>query len=157
MLSAHSRHGVELIFLRKDYVGALKNYAYFYDTIEDLGECFVAGSFQDVISDYPALIQRVNNTFETNFQVPENGSEEADKLVTANKWLGVNRLHVLEDIKAALQGDDLKTELEAAISSYQNFCKEQNVCTNKDAPRPPIRQCLVDKLSQWPHNRAVSD
>jgi hypothetical protein len=116
----------------------LKDYSYFYNSIMDLQDSFVPASFQEVITDYVAVIRRLNERFGTNFSAPENDSKEAKQIVQKNKWKGTNRYHTLEDIQAALHSKELEPYRLKAEETYRSFCAATGLATTKDAPRPPV-------------------
>jgi hypothetical protein len=106
---------------------ALKDYAHFYESIEQYNDQFVLSDFQEVISNYPAAIQRLNEKFGTNFTVPENDSDEAKEIVATHKVEKTRHLHPHEDIKAALLAPEFESYRLHAEEVYKRMCKAHNV------------------------------
>ncbi len=117
---------------------ALKDYAFFYNSVIDLRDTYVAASFHNVITDYLAVIAKVNEHYGTALTVPEQNSDEAKSLVDKNEWRGVNRRHAIEDVQEFLHRPSLAIYLAAAEEAYQRFCTATGLSTEKD----PVRTAM---------------
>jgi hypothetical protein len=120
---------------------AYKDYAYYYDSIIDLRDHFVAAEFQEVVTNFPAVIDRVNQRFGTNFTVPDNNSEEAKQIALKNKWSPPDREYDKDDVRVFLQRPQLEKERLAAEAMYRRFCTTMGIPMRDDskvAPNPHI-------------------
>lgn len=59
---------------------ALRHYISFYKTAARHREAFVLGHFEEVIADYGAVIERVNEKFGTRFSIFEHTEENVEKV-----------------------------------------------------------------------------
>ena len=133
--SLTSRNGLEF---STDGMGwALRDYIDYYKAVVRYRDSFVACSFRDVIEDFPAVIERVNDRFGTAFSVPETGSEASRKIVQDHKWPGWNRMVPVHDAQVLLQHDSLARFRDEAIAVYEEFCNLTGTRIWKDADRPP--------------------
>jgi len=101
---------------------AIKDYILFYESIADLSEHFVPATFTEVVTDYVAVIDKLNAKFGTHFVVPPNDSDEAQSIVNKNKWEEQNRFRPKEHIRDALFSDYFTQSRNAAIATYKKFC-----------------------------------
>jgi hypothetical protein len=118
----------------------LKDYAFFYNSVIDLRDTYVAASFHNVITDYSAVIAKVNEHYGTALIVSEQNSDEAKSLVDKYKWRGVNRHHAIEDIQEFLHRPSLAIYLAAAEDAYQRFCTATGLSTEKDPVRTAVHR-----------------
>ncbi len=125
--SLTSRGGIE--FSVGGLAWALRDYAYFYESILPYKDHYVVANFKDVVTDYRAVMQRLNTKFGTDFDIPANDSEAAQALVNKNKWRGENRRVSKEEIREYLHHpmhEELRLKAEAA---YERFCVETATAT----------------------------
>jgi len=134
--SLTTRNGLE--FSVDGLSWALKDYQNYYNAIIGRRKSFIACGFRDVIKDYSAVIQQVNKRFNTNFIVPENGSDASKEIIARNKYPGTRRACVLEDVQAMLRAPELEKLRTRAEKSYERFCTLTNTTYWKDPDRPPI-------------------
>lgn len=59
---------------------ALRHYISFYKTAARYTDAFVLGRFEEVIADYGAIIERVNEKFGTRFSIFEHTEENVEKV-----------------------------------------------------------------------------
>jgi hypothetical protein len=118
----------------------LKNYVFFYNSVIDLRDTYVAASFHNVITDYSAVITKVNEHYGTALTVPEQNSDEVKSLVDKHKWRDVNRRHAIEGIHEFLHRPSLAIYLAAAEDAYQRFCTATGLSTEKDPVRTAMQQ-----------------
>jgi hypothetical protein len=141
-----TRGGMELTI--DDMRWGLKDYVYYYDTIVGLREHFVTTDFLEVVTDYPAAINRVNERFNTQFAVPANDSDAAKAIVKRNKFKGTDRRYVIDDVKDFLARPELAADMGRADAAYKRFCAATDTPIRKDPPRPPAaRNPKVEKGS----------
>jgi hypothetical protein len=122
--SLASRGGVD--YSVEGFRWPLKDYAKFYESVLKYKQHYVVADFKEVVTNFPAAIQRVNDRFGTNFHVPENGSDEAKKIV-ASKVQGVPRPYTIQDVKEFLQLPELAGLRIRAERAYQKFCTANDV------------------------------
>jgi hypothetical protein len=129
---------------------ALKDYQNYYDAIIGHRKGFITCGFKDVIEDYSAVIRQVNKCFNTNFSVPENGSDALKEIVAKNKVPGTDRGCTLEDVQALMNSPELEKLRIRAEKSYERFCTLTNTTYWKDPDRTPIarRDKLAENSSQ---------
>ena len=117
---------------------ALLDYQNYYDSIVGCRDSFVSCGFRDVIEDYSAVIQKVNERFGTNLSVPVNGSDASKKIIATHKTPGTRRACVLEDVQAMLMNPALEQARKRAEQSYEEFCAATGTRIWKDPNRRPI-------------------
>ncbi len=124
----------------RDMSWALKDYAFYYNSIVEMRDHYVTTDFKEVTSDYPAAFARVNAKFGTDFTVPANDSDEAKELRNKNKFKGLNRRYAIEDIKEFLNRPALEGYRVAAIEAYERFCEATDIPIRQDKARPPLER-----------------
>lgn len=102
---------------------AYKDYAYYYESIINLKDHYVAAEFSEVVTDFPAVIERMNAKFGTNYTVPPNASAEAREIAQKNKWTGPDRVYDKDDVRVFLQRPQLDKERLKAEATYRKFCE----------------------------------
>lgn len=106
---------------------ALKDHVLFYDTLLGLDDGFVAVTFSEVVTDFPAVIERVNRKFGTISSVPANDSDEVSRIVYRNKWREENRFRPKEHVREALMNEHFDELRGKALATYQQFCERHNL------------------------------
>lgn len=144
--SLTSRGGME--FTVEGFRWALKDYAYFYESIFRYKEHYVVAEFKEIVTNYPASIQRVNERFGTRFQVPENDSDEAKQVLGTHKYRSSRRPYEIEYVKECLQSPILDKYRIRAETAYQDFCVANDVPMRKDPARPPTASRETKELKK---------
>ncbi len=134
--SLTTRNGVE--YSIDGFRWVLKDYAQYYESIFKYRKHYVVAEFKEVVTNFPASIQRVNEKFGTHFQVPENDSDEAKHIVAINKVRGIDRRYAIEDVKEFLHVPELAKYRIRAETAYEIFCTANDVPMRQDPARPPI-------------------
>ena len=119
--SLASRGAVELS--ERGMKWALKDYAFFYETVLPYRGQFIAAHFDEVTSNYPATIEKLNRRFDTDFTVPDTDSIAEQTLVQKNRWRNENRLYTREEVRRQLLAPGLEDLRAGAEKAYTEFCK----------------------------------
>jgi hypothetical protein len=114
----YSHHGL---------IWGLKEYAEYYETVIEYSEHLVTADFKEVITDFPAVIKRMNDKFGSHFIAPDPNSEEYKNLGESRKWKGEERKFSMEEVKAALYEESLNEFRLRAETAYSRFCKVNNI------------------------------
>jgi hypothetical protein len=122
----------------RDMHWALKDYAFYYNSIVNLKDSYTTSDFKEVISEYPAAFKRLNDKFNTSFSVPANDSDEAKDLRERNKYKGKDRRYAIDDIKDFICQPNLEKNRVAAEEAYERFCIATDTPIRKDEARPPM-------------------
>ncbi|MGI9292249.1 MAG: hypothetical protein ACR2QG_13370 [Gammaproteobacteria bacterium] len=131
LASTTTRDRVE--FSNRGFSWALKDYADYYESIIDYSDHFETADFREVITDFPAVIKRVNDKFGSSFIAPDPDSEEYKELSERIRWRGGQRYHTIEDVKQALHEPDLEPDRLRAEKAYEAFCLRNNIPMRKDS------------------------
>ncbi len=115
---------------------ALKDYTLFYRSIGHLTDHYVATTFQDVIADLPAVMDRVNAKFGVEYKVPAKGSDDARAVREMAKWREENRFRSKEDVKVALYNEYFDEAREAALDTYRWFSELHGLPVTEDTFDP---------------------
>jgi hypothetical protein len=130
LASTTTRGRVE--FSSRGLIWALKDYADYYETIIDYSEHFVTADFKEVITDFPAVIKRMNDKFGSHFIAPNPTSTEYKELSEKMRWKGDYRKHSMEEVKNVLYADDLEKFRLRAETAYSRFCEVNNIPVRQD-------------------------
>lgn len=106
---------------------ALKDHTLFYKTLLTVNDGFVAATFTEIVTDLPAVMDRVNRRFDTQFSVPANDSEELRGLVYDNKWREENRYRPKDHVREALLNEYFDELRGDALQTYKAFCARHDL------------------------------
>ena len=98
----------------------------------------MACNFKDVVEDFGAVIQKLNQRYKTSFIVPENGSSVSKTIIETHKVRGSRRVCALEDVQKMLMSSALEKVRVQAEQSYEEFCALTQTRVWKDPARPPV-------------------
>jgi len=100
---------------------AMKHYVSFYDKVAGYRSAFVVGSFEEVIQDYGAVLERVNVKFGTRFSLFKHSKDNVEDVFShieerhrarSGGWLDEKRIARPSAVKASMN-DPVMKELQA--------------------------------------------
>lgn len=102
----------------------LKSYIRFYTSIMPYPDKYVLGLFEEVTSDFGAVIERINQRFNTNFSIFEHTQENVRK-VLKKQGIHAGPSSQRQEIKASilneLKSDAIQDLILEAETVYQQF------------------------------------
>lgn len=102
----------------------IKWYIKFYSELLNKRDSFVLGDFEDVTTDFPSIVRKLNKKFSLNLEVIEDISEIVSKSTEGSKthMLPSNkRSEIKRELMQDLNRNEVKELMDEAFSMYNSF------------------------------------
>ncbi|MEL6441747.1 MAG: hypothetical protein AAFQ80_21150 [Cyanobacteria bacterium J06621_8] len=110
------------------YFQLFKYYIRFYNKIMPYKDTFVVANFEDIISDFGAVINKINQKFNTSFDIFEHNKDNVRKVFDSQNFhagTSVSRQELKKLVKIKyqikLKSDDFKSLVSEAENVYERF------------------------------------